>query len=95
MKTVITAAAILLAANVSAADFYQGLDQGNSDLYTPRTNAIEFVGAQPSIGDSVDRYQGLDDGNSDLFKGVGSQPLESSGRPDIYRNVSGNPDLRF
>ena len=95
MKTIITAAAVLLAANVNAADFYQGLDQGNSDLYTLRTSASAFVGAQPSIGDSVERYHGLADGNTDLFKGDGSQSVESTGRPDIYGNVSANPDLRF
>lgn len=95
MKTIITAAAVLLAANVGAADFYQGIDKGNADLYTPRASASAFAGAQPSIGDSVDRYHGLADGNADLFKEVGSQPIESTGRPNIYGNVSGNPDLRF
>ena len=95
MKTIITAAAVLLAANVSAADFYQGLEQGNSDLYTPRTSVSEPVGAQPSIGDSVDRYRGFGDGNPDLFKRVGSQERASTGQPDIYMNVSGNPDLSF
>ena len=95
MKTIITAAAVLFAANVGAADFYHGLDKGNSDLSTQRVSANDFVGVQPSIGDSVDRYHGLADGNADLFKGDGNQPIESTGRPDIYRNASGNPDLRF
>ena len=95
MKTIFTAAAVLLAANVSAADFYNGLDKGNADLSTTHMSASDFVGAQPSIGDRVDRYHGLADGNADLFKGDGSQSTESTGRPDIYMNVSGNPDLHF
>ena len=95
MKTIITAAAILFAANVSAADIYRGFGEGNTDLSTPRLSAEDFVGVQPSVGDSVDRYHGLADGNADLFKGDGDQSIESTGRPDIYGNVSGNPDLRF
>ena len=95
MKTIITAAAVLLAANVSAADFYQGLEQGNSDLSTQHVSASDFNGVQPSVGDSVDRYHGLAEGNPDLFKGDGRQPIESTGRPDIYMNASENPDLRF
>ena len=95
MKTIITVAAVLFAANVSAADFYHGLDKGNSDLSTQRVSGGDFAGMQPNIGDSIDRYHGLADGNSDLFKGDGSQPMESTGRPDIYMNVSGNPDLQF
>jgi len=95
MKTIITAAAVLFAANVSAADIYRALGEGNSDLSTQRVSASDFAGVQPSIGDSTERYHGWDEGNSDLFKGDGSQPIESTGRPDIYGNVSGNPDLRF
>ena len=57
MKTIIiTAAASLFAANVSAADLYQGLAVGNSDLHTQRVSAEDFVGVQPSVGDSIDRY---------------------------------------
>jgi len=95
MKTIITAAAILVAVNVSAADVYHGLQEGNSDLATQNYSAVDFAGIQPSVGDSVVRYHGLDDGNTDLFKGDGSQPIDSTGRPDIYGNASGNPDLRF
>ena len=95
MKTIITAAAALFAANVSAADVYHGLERGNTDLSGQRLSAEDFTGVQPSIGDSVDRYHGLADGNSDLFKGDGSQSTKSAGRPDIYMNVSGNPDLQF
>lgn len=96
MKTIIiTAAAALFATSVSATDFYHGLDEGNSDLSTSRVSAEDFVGVQPSIGDSVDRYHGLADGNSDLFKGDGSRTTNSTGNPDIYMNISGNPDLQF
>lgn len=95
MKSIITAAAILLAANAGAAGFYHGLDNGNSDLSTQPGSAHEFVGVQPGIGDRIDVYHGLADGNSDLLKGDGSQSIESTGRPDIYMNISGNPDLRF
>jgi hypothetical protein len=95
MKTIVTAAAVLFAANVSAAEIYHGVGEGNSDLPTHRVSAEDFVGVQPSIGDSVERYHGLADGNSDLFKGDGSQSIKSTGRPDIYTNVSGNPDLQF
>ena len=95
MKSIITAAAVLFTANVSAVDFYDGLGKGNPDLFMQHVSAGDFVGAQPSIGDSISRYHGLDDGNADLFKGDGSQPVESTGRPDIYTGVSGNPDLQF
>ena len=50
---------------------------------------------QPSIGDSVERYRGFADGNPDLFKTDGTQERPSTGQPDIYMNVSGNPDLSF
>ena len=96
MKTIITtAAAALFAANVSAVEIYHGLENGNSDLSTQRVSANDFAGVQPSIGDSVDRYHGIDDDNPDLFKGDGRRPTNSTGRPDIYINVSGNPDLSF
>ena len=97
MKTIITTiAATLFAANVSAAEIYQGLADGNSDLSTQRVSAEDFVGVQPSVGDSVDRYHGWADGNPDLFKSDQSSPTESSGdRPDIYMNLRGNPDLLF
>lgn len=95
MKTIITAAAVLFAANLNAADIYHGLGEGNSDLSTARVSAEDFAGVQPSIGDSVSRYQGWAEGNPDLFKADGSQERPSTGRPDIYMNVSDNPDLQF
>jgi hypothetical protein len=96
MKTIITAAAAaLFAANVSAVEIYQGLDEGNTALATPRVSASDFTGVQPSIGDSVDRYHGFAEGNTDLFKGDGSQERPGTGRPDIYMDVSKNPDLAF
>ena len=96
MKTILTtAAAALFAANVGAVEIYHGLAEGNTDLATPRLSAEDFAGVQPSIGDSVSRYQGVDAGNPDLFKRDGSQSRPSTGRPDIYMNASGNPDLAF
>ena len=96
MKIIITtAAAILFAANVGAVEFYQGLDEGNSDLSNPRLSADDFAGVQPSIGDRVDRYHGLADGNPDLFRADRSIRSESTEAPDIYGVFSGNPDLQF
>jgi hypothetical protein len=96
MKTIITAiAASLFAASVSAADVYHGLDAGNSDLSTQRGSANDFVGVQPSIGDSVSRYHGWAEGNPDLFKADRSGPSGAGSDPDIYASVSGNPDLQF
>ena len=95
MKTIMTAAAVLFAANVSATDYYYGMGEGNQELHTQRMSASDFVDVQPGIGDSFDPYHGLADGNVDLFKGDGTQSIESTGRPDIYGNVSRNPDLDF
>ena len=96
MKTILTTiAATLFAANVSAAGFYQGLSDGNSDLSTQRVSAEDFVGVQPSVGDSIDRYHGCADGNPDLFKSHASGHTDSGNSPDIYRSLGGNPDLRF
>ncbi len=95
MKTIITAAAALFAANVSAADIYHGLGEGNSDLSTQRLSAEDFVGVQPSVGDSVSRYHGWAEGNPDLFKANRSGPNGATRDPDIYKGLSGNPDLEF
>ena len=96
MKTIIiTAAAALFTANVGAVEIYHGLGAGNPDLSTQRISAQDFVGVQPSVGDSIDRYHGLADGNTDLFKVDHSVPTDSGEAPDIYRSVSGNPDLSF
>lgn len=96
MKTIITAiAATLFAAGVSAVDVYHGIDEGNADLSTQRGSAEDFVGVQPSIGDSVSRYQGWDEGNPDLFKADRSGPNGAGNDPDIYHGVAGNPDLQF
>jgi hypothetical protein len=85
----------VFAASAGAADVYHGLDAGNSDLSAARLSAEDFVGVQPNVGDNVSRYQGWDEGNPDLFKAEGSQSRTSTGQPDIYMNVSGNPDLQF
>jgi hypothetical protein len=96
MKTIIPAiAATLFAAGASAADVYHGLEKGNGDLATQRVSAEDFVGIQPSVGDSFDRYHGLADGNHDLFSADRSGPTDSGEAPDIYMNLNGNPDLRF
>jgi hypothetical protein len=93
LLTVITSS--FFAAGVSATDIYYGLGDGNSDLSTNRVSAEDFVGVQPSVGDSVDRYQGWADGNPDLFKADRSGPSDSGDDPNIYRSISGNPDLPF
>lgn len=93
MKTIITAAAALFAANIGAADVYHGLEVGNSDLSTGLVSAEDFVGVQPSIGDSVDRYHGWANGNPDLFKATGT--TNSTDDPDIYDALGDNPDLQF
>ena len=96
MKTIIaTIAAALFTASVSAADVYQGLGEGNSDLSSSRVSAADFAGVQPGVGDSVDRYHGWDEGNADLFKADRSGPTDSGNDPDIYMSVTGNPDLQF
>lgn len=96
MKIIITTiAATLFTASVGAADFYQGIDQGNSDLSTPRVSAQDFAGVQPGIGDSVDRYQDWDEGNPDLFKASSTGSTDGGNDPDIYMGLSENPDLHF
>ena len=44
---------------------------------------------------AIEIYEGFADGNPDLFKGDGSVERESTGRPDIYVGLGGNPDLEF
>jgi hypothetical protein len=43
----------------------------------------------------VNRYQGLADGNPDLFTANRGGPSDSGDDPNIYRGISGNPDLEF
>ena len=88
-------ASSVFAVGVSAADFYHGFGTGNSDLPTQRLGAQDFAGVQPSVGDSVNRYQGWADGNPDLFMADRSGPRDSGDDPNIYRGISGNPDLQF
>ena len=88
-------ASSVFAAGVSAADFYHGLGAGNSDLSNQSLSAEDFAGAQPSVGDSVNRYQGFADGNPDLFMADRGGPSDSGDDPNIYRGISGNPDLEF
>jgi hypothetical protein len=95
MKTITTIAAALFAANVSAFDIYYDLGEGNSDLSAERISAEDFVGVQPSIGDSVERYHGWADGNPDLFQVDFSGPTDSGDNPDIYMVFSGSPDLQY
>jgi len=88
-------ASTLFAAGVSATDIYYGLGDGNSDLPTQRYSADDFSGVQPSVGDSVNRYQGWAKGNPDLFVAGRSEMTDSADDPDIYKGISGNPDLQF
>ena len=88
-------ASSFFAAGASAAGFYGGLDEGNSDLSTQRVSAEDFAGVQPSIGDSVERYQGWADGNPDLFEADFSGPTDGGDNPDIYMLFSDSPDLQY
>jgi len=85
----------LFATGINAADIYYGLGDGNSDLSTQRFSADDFSGVQPSVGDSVKRYQGWAEGNPDLFVADTGGPTDSGDDPDIYKGISGNPDLQF
>lgn len=88
-------ATTFFATGINAADIYYGLGDGNSDLATQRFSAEDFVGVQPSVGDSVERYQGWAAGNPDLFLADRSGPTDSADDPNIYKGISGNPDLQF
>ena len=81
----------VFAAGVSAADWYDDFTDGNSDVSNQRVSAADFTGVQPSVGDSVSRYHSLARANPDLFEASGT--TKSSDDPDIYKSVSGNPDL--
>jgi hypothetical protein len=95
MKTIITAvAATLFTATVSAADVYQGIGVGNSDLVS-QPGSMETVAVQPGIGSDIDRYHGLADGNGDLFNVSIQGPSDSGDAPRIYGGAEGNPDLAF
>lgn len=95
MKTAITAAAILFAANLSAAEIYKELGYGNPDLSRANMTANEVVGTQPSVGDRVDRYQGFGAGNTDVVPQTtfssADAAASSSARPEIYVG----PGLKF
>jgi hypothetical protein len=94
-KIVITAAAMLFAANVTAASVYHGLDAGNTDLNSSQPFAAEVTALQPSVGDRIDIYGRLDERNPDRFSGDGIQSRPSTGRPDISMNLSAKPYLKF
>jgi hypothetical protein len=94
-RLIATIASSLFAAGVSAADIYHELGKGNSDLPTQSLSAADFVGVQPSTGDSVSRYHGWEEGNPDLFKTEGSGMTEAGKDPDIYKGLGGNSDLEF
>ena len=88
-------ASSVFAAGVGAADIYHGFGTGNSDLATQRLNSEDFAGVQPSVGDSVTRYQGWAKNNPDLFLADRSGPSGSGDDPNIYKSISGNPDLEL
>ena len=95
MKRLIAAiASIPFAAAVSAAEIYQGIDLGNSDLDGDRAESWEVVGVRPGVGDSFDRYHGWADGNSDLFR-KGRPDGLTTNDPDVYMSFGRNPDLAF
>lgn len=95
MKGTIIAAAALFAATVSASDIYRGLGDGNPDLSARDRSPGDVAGMQPNVGDFVSRYHGWDEGSPDLFKGYGSQPRTRTFAPDIYKNLSSHPDLKY
>jgi hypothetical protein len=96
MKTIITAvAATLFAGGVSAASFYHGLDDGNSDLSSGGAVSFAYSGVQPGVGDSIDIYGGLGDGNADLFKTDRTGPSDTGEDPNIYGDLGGSSDLQF
>ena len=94
-KLAVAIATIFFATGINAADIYYRLGDGNSDLSTQRFSAEDFASVQPSVGDSVDRYQGWADGNPDLFMADRGGPTDSGDDPNIYKVISGNPDLQF
>lgn len=87
--------ATFFATGASAADVYQGLEDGNLDLSPQRVIGEDLAAIQPSIGDSAPRYQGWAEGNPDLFKVSRDGPNGAGSDPDIYRGLGGNPDLQF
>lgn len=87
-------ATALFATGAAATDLYQGFAAGNPDLRPEPFNASDITGVQPGVGDSVDRYRGFSDGNPDLFRvKAEDRTYVEHENPDIYRRLSGNPDL--
>ena len=96
MKRLFTViASSLFAAGVSAHDVYGELGKGNSDVSDQHPPQNQMTALQPSIGDRFDRYQGVADGNSDLFTSDHNGLTDAGDSPNIYKGVSGNPDLSF
>ncbi|MEA3274078.1 MAG: hypothetical protein U9Q81_02025 [Pseudomonadota bacterium] len=99
MKQLVAAiAATFFAAGVSAGenfDFHHGLSDGNPDLSQKVQESDTMTGIQAGVGDSFDIYRGLADGNPDLSQRSSGSVSASGEDPDIYQELSGNPDLHF
>ena len=87
--TAVAATLFTAAANVSAANVYQGF-AGNPDLVR-QYNAVETTAVQPGIGSDIDRYHGI----ADLFNLMLDGQRSSHETPQIYAGAEGNPDLTF
>ena len=92
-KTIITTAAILLAASAYAADSRQQLISGNPDSDNSRNVSQEVTAMAPGVGTDLDRYHGFADDNPDLFGiDLGMSPPHE--RPNVYGTFGASPDLK-
>lgn len=92
-KTIITTAAILLAASAYAADSRQQLVSGNPDSDNSRHVSQGVTAMAPGVGADLDRYHGLAEENPDLFGiDLGMSPTHE--RPNVYGSFGANPDLK-
>ena len=92
-KTIITTAAILLAASAHAADSRQQLISGNPDSDNSRGVSQGVTAMAPGVGADLNRYHGLADDNPDLF-GVNLGMSSTHQRPNVYGSFGASPDLK-
>lgn len=91
MKTLLTLIAVsaLSASVANAGSIYNGVDAGNSDLYSG-DNAMFSLAVQPGTGDT---YGGSPFNNTHLQGLIDSQSNAAS--VDVYNGaVDGNPDFQ-
>jgi hypothetical protein len=101
-RLIMVIGASMVMASAGASHVYQGLAEGDPNLYGYGPDDQGFVGVQPGVGDRVDIYQGFGPGNDDLFPTVapvGAEPRETESSfielPRVYRGFSRNPDLSW